>query len=327
MRSDVIGVVEAAYRLDLEESAWLEGIAQAAHPLLDRGLGIVTYTLDRRPTEITVGPVVSLPFNEPMNELARTMLGVMPPLIAERLLEIPVGYGASSELAGPEAIAGFLGENPFKMIDTAGVQGIDPSGASVWIVVPSQNVVVVEPGERSRWQRVAAHMTAAIRLRRSLARSAHLASDLDSADAVFEVDGSVANAKPDAVSSLDHLRAFAKNIDRARGKTRREAPEESLELWRGLCDGTWSLVDQSDSDGRRYFVARRNDPAVREDRALTRRELQVVTFAAFGHPDKLIAYELGIAEGTVQRHLTAAMAKMGVSARLELIRLALSLMG
>lgn len=119
----------------------------------------------------------------------------------------------------------------------------------------------------------------------------------------------------------------AKRVDRSRGRLRKDAPDEALELWRGLCDGTWSLVDHFDSDGRRYMVARQNEPAVAADRALTPREQQVVAFVAMGHADKLVAYELGLAESTVQSHLSSAMRKMCIPNRTELIRAVLALAG
>lgn len=326
--SDVLSVIEAAYRLDLEEGDWLAGIASAARPLLDRGLGVVAYTIDRGAGgEHAVGPIVAIPNDDRMIEFARGKLGVMPPPVAETLLAVPLGFGASSELTSREAIRAFLSPNAFGAVDTAGVQGIDISGASVWLVIPSQKSIDVASAERARWQRVAAHLAAAIRLRRSLARMAISPRELDSASAILETDGRVAEAKPEVESSLDTLRRFAVDVDRARGRTRREAPDEALELWRGLCDGLWTLIEHFDGDGRRYLVARQNDPLVREDRALTKRELQVVAFAAFGHGDKLIAYELGIDESTVQSHLSSAMRKLGVPTRLDLVRLAWSLSG
>jgi DNA-binding NarL/FixJ family response regulator len=57
-------------------------------------------------------------------------------------------------------------------------------------------------------------------------------------------------------------------------------------------------------------------------RALTKRERDVLQFAARGLPSKLIAYGLGIAESTVSTHLESATAKLGLLSRIELVRLA-----
>ena len=99
---------------------------------------------------------------------------------------------------------------------------------------------------------------------------------------------------------------------------RREDPAAAVDLWRGLVAGRWSLVDHFDTDGRRYLVARRNDPRALDPRALSDRERQVARFVALGHANKLIAYELGISEASVATHVRRAAAKLGVDGRVQL---------
>ena len=53
---------------------------------------------------------------------------------------------------------------------------------------------------------------------------------------------------------------------------------------------------------------------------LTRRECQVAGYAALGHSNKLIAYELGLAPGTVAYYLATAGGKLRVRSRAGLIR-------
>jgi DNA-binding NarL/FixJ family response regulator len=84
-------------------------------------------------------------------------------------------------------------------------------------------------------------------------------------------------------------------------------------------DGRWSLVDRFESDGRRFMVAHRNEPDVRDPRALSKRERQVVAFAATGHSNKLIGYELGVSPSSVAKHLGVAARKLGVRSRAELV--------
>jgi DNA-binding NarL/FixJ family response regulator len=119
------------------------------------------------------------------------------------------------------------------------------------------------------------------------------------------------------------LRALVLASERAR--LRRTDPDEALELWRGLCDGTWSVVETFDTDGRRYLVLHENEPDVRGLRALSRREEQVVGFAALGHAENLVGYELGLSDSTVRSHLASAMRKLGVRTRYDLILLVSSL--
>jgi len=59
---------------------------------------------------------------------------------------------------------------------------------------------------------------------------------------------------------------------------------------------------------------------VQEEDGLTLRERQIAGYAAMGHSNKLIAYELGVSESTVATHLSTAAQKMGVRTRVELIR-------
>jgi DNA-binding CsgD family transcriptional regulator len=105
------------------------------------------------------------------------------------------------------------------------------------------------------------------------------------------------------------------NIDPAR----RSQPEEAVAIWRALADGRWSLVDHFDHDGRRYLIARPNELETRAWATLTERERIAVAFAAMGHTNKLIAYDMGLAPSTVAMQLSRAARKIGVRSRVELI--------
>jgi DNA-binding CsgD family transcriptional regulator len=54
---------------------------------------------------------------------------------------------------------------------------------------------------------------------------------------------------------------------------------------------------------------------------LSERERQVLAYAALGHPNKLIAYELGIANSTVSVLLARAQTKLGAASRNEMLAL------
>jgi len=167
---------------------------------------------------------------------------------------------------------------------------------------------------------VAVHLAAAVRLR---ARVASFDDAMTEVEAVFEPGGKVAHAEGEARerSATDVLRDAVRAVDRARTRSGRASPERSLRSWPGLVRGRWTLVDFFDSDGRRFVVARPNEPEARRMKALSARERQVVGFAAEGHPDKLIAYELGVTEGAVAAVLHRARRKLGLPSRTDVAAL------
>jgi DNA-binding CsgD family transcriptional regulator len=172
----------------------------------------------------------------------------------------------------------------------------------------------VAPADARRWMRVAAHMAAGDRLRRDAPHGVEAA--------VLGPGGRVLHAEGEAQSknAQEALRAAAKRIDRARSRARAD-PEEALSLWQGLIAGRWSLVDRFDSDGRRYLIARENDPRVSDPRALSLRERQVLAYSALGHPLKLTAYELGLSISSVSRHRASGLRKLGLTSLAEAIPL------
>lgn len=116
------------------------------------------------------------------------------------------------------------------------------------------------------------------------------------------------------------LRSAVVRVERAR--TRGGKPgSDSVSAWNALVEGRWSLVDRFDHDGKRYILARRNEPGAHDLRALSARECAVAQLAAVGKANKLIAYELGLSESTVATHLASAIRKLGVRTRVELIEL------
>jgi DNA-binding NarL/FixJ family response regulator len=107
-------------------------------------------------------------------------------------------------------------------------------------------------------------------------------------------------------------------MDRARAKTDRTSPDEITEHWRALVGGRWSLLDEFDSDGRRFIVARRNDLAA-SDPNLSERERQVAAYLAAGLSNKEIAYQLGLSVSTVGTHARRIARKLGATGRVTLV--------
>jgi DNA-binding NarL/FixJ family response regulator len=118
------------------------------------------------------------------------------------------------------------------------------------------------------------------------------------------------------------IRDAAVAIDRATRQLRLRDPAEALRLWEALGDGRLVVVDEFERDGRRYLVTRTQPgaPVQSPHEALTPRQREVAAYAALGHANKLIAYELGVSVSTVATHLMAAARKLGAPSRAALIR-------
>jgi DNA-binding NarL/FixJ family response regulator len=105
--------------------------------------------------------------------------------------------------------------------------------------------------------------------------------------------------------------------------TRRSAPSSDarrdIHDWESVTCDRWSLVEYVDTDGKRLMLAVDNRPAPPSLELLSEREREVVLWAAAGHENKVIAYELGLSPSTVRVLLSRAAAKVGARSRAELL--------
>lgn len=311
-----LAIVEAAYRLDGSTDEWMTNVLHAARPTLDQGLGLIGVRF--RVTD------------EGMLELDRSPLraGAVPGRYADVFREsaeaIPppfVGDTWAHPLALDTASAAFTRMNlgaafeDFAIMEASRAEGVQDNLVAKTMDADRHGCLLCAPlpaprsantSEEARWRLVMAHLLAGLRLRRGVA-------DADG-DAVVCPDGRVVHAHSEARArpARDALRRAALAVDRARSNKGRRDPDEALKAWRGLVTGRWSLVDRFDSDGRRYLVARRNDPAIPWPSTLSKRERQVAAFAALGHTNKRIAYTLGLSPSTISSHLRSAMRRLGV---------------
>lgn len=313
-RGDTIAIVERIYEpSSMDDEAWMRSICEAVR----RASGAVVFgnlvdAHDPRRVRYWAEVVAGLPQQQnPIPKLARALAE---PANRALFMQPPRTETLSERMgrAGLDAAPLLKSLWPLGIRDVFGVTapGADGRGPGFGIGLPELRKSTAP--ERQRWQRVAAHLSAGYRLRREIARKA-------APEAVLRPDGRVEHAEPAARSGLarELLRAAARGIDRARAQLRHEDPDGALDLWKGLVAGRWSLVDSFENDGRRYLIARRNEPDAPCPQALTRREAQVAAYAALGHGNKLIAYELGLSVSTVATHLASARRKLRARSRLD----------
>ncbi|MFZ5893356.1 MAG: helix-turn-helix transcriptional regulator [Myxococcota bacterium] len=210
------------------------------------------------------------------------------------------------------------GLQKFGMFDSIWITATDPMGRGCGFHAGRKAIAWATSAEKRNWGRVAAHLSSAIRLRYRL-REAEAREPLA---AVFDPNGKLHDAVGEAQEAQARvmLRDAVLKIEKARGRQRLEAPEHALGEWKALVAGKWSLVDRLEHDGRRYVIARENEPHAPGPAALSEREKQVLGYAQLGHHNKLIAYELGIAQSTVRVLMSRAMSKLGVRTREELLQ-------
>jgi DNA-binding CsgD family transcriptional regulator len=329
MTFDVIGAVEACYAGVGDDHAWLSGMLDAVS-ILARGSGVQAQILRRRGD----GSVIVE---------SRLAKGIPPDVLAEcdRIFRgappdfwspvPPVDYATTrARRIGNvsfqlERGARGLDLQRHGMEDHFAVFGADLDGLSVGLLI---NIPVgvprFSPWVVHRLRSLAAHLTSAVRLRRALDAGARepAAAARASPDAVLDPAGRALDATGAARERAARARLgeAVRLMEKARGRLRRADPDEALWLWQGLVDGTWSLVEHHEADGKRYLLARRNHPGVREPTALTRQERSVLAFAAMGHQNKYIGYLLGLSPSSVSLLLHSAQRKLGLASRATLIR-------
>lgn len=318
---DPIAIVEAAYRLEGDEAAWLSGIRSSVGSLLPRAHVRASVSFVYRAPSAT-SLLVDVVSAEGLDGAKAAQALVQdaardPQYVRDSLLSRPCDL--VSAVPGTERQAGWQGVRAaLGIVDGLAVNGFDAAGLGVVSLLLLTQRPVLSAATHSTFSRVAAHVVAGLRLRRRLASAE---SRLADADAVLSANGDIAHAVGSArlKESRESLRRAARALDRARGKMRRDDSDRAVLDWKVLVEHRWSLLDHFDRDGKRYLLACRNSPSALASALLTPREREVVSLAARGHSNKLIGYELGIATSTVGVLLNRAAARLGVKSRRSLI--------
>jgi len=177
----------------------------------------------------------------------------------------------------------------------------------------------LQPRIKQSLLQVALHMESSLRLR----------LQPDSIVAIIRPDGRVAHAEK-AAADKPELRSLlarhARQIEHTRLRKIRVQPD-AADAWTALVGGRWGLLEQTDSDGSRHYVAIENAPEAQRLRALSRTEVEVLQLYARGLSGKMVGYGLGLTAATVSAALGSAGLKLGVRNRTAVIRLAAHLTG
>ncbi len=320
LRKDWIALLETSYDLERPTEAWLQTLVDCAGPLVDRpGSPISLFTFEVTPTKHRVldiavnGPPVVAEATRATNAAA-----------SEAELDILYRGGFVGGTLSEIIFARFPGSRE-KFLESTGGQICDVfgwcghTGRDLGIMLNASLFAeeTTTPAENRRWSRIVAHMAAGLRLRQNLEA---WSLDHERVEAIFDGGGKLQDARDKARSDTarTRLQGAVRAIDRARTESGRADADTSLGEWEALVSGRWSLVDRFDSDGRRFVVAVRNDPAHPDPRGLTERERQIAEFLGLGHTTKQIAYRLGLSPSSVDNAISAAQDKLGLPSRVQL---------
>jgi DNA-binding CsgD family transcriptional regulator len=311
---DATSMIEAAYRVEVPTDVWLQQLAASAVQALGTDLGALAFRYDASGGDwIHVG---ALGLHGLPPEFAKDFFDQadMPLDAGLDMVRVftSIRVGSTREFVERNGLAKFAGVlDRYGVGDLVAINGIDPTGRGCMITIVDRRRSH-SPRTLNLWHRLAAHVSAGNRLRAAVESLAKPSEDPTlRAEAIVTPDGKIEHATGAAQSrpAREALRDALVRIDQARAE--RDDAEHSVDLWRGLVAGRWSLVEHFERDGRRYFLAHKNDPVVASDSALSQREKQVLRYTELGHSNKLIAYELGLSASTVSTILARARNKLG----------------
>jgi DNA-binding CsgD family transcriptional regulator len=315
MATDLIDVIEAAYRPAESDEAWLGEVARAAGSAgLDRGLGVCGWFYDVSQGMRFWSPCLQ---GTPVGTLAtlEQLSAFTPTPVARRFF-----HGARATCSTLSARLGSVDRTVYEQVqrfalaplgvgDFLGLAATEADGCGCMIGAPLPDATTLDRRQKATWTRIAAHLLAGRRMRQGDR----------TVDAIIDSSYRAVHAEGAARESARDLEDAARGVDRSRGSLRHQDPDEAVASWRSLVLGQWSLVDHFDHDGKRYLVAVRNDRP-RAPAALTPGEEQALGLVSRGCSNKLAAYELGIAPSTLAMRLRSAARKLGTSTRVETIR-------
>lgn len=352
--ASVMSVLDVAYDVELSDARWLERICDTARPLLETDdAGVHAFYVDlSQPKPKLSTPLLKggdgkwkrqwrtdwwEPFMLALDERAvRSILSFAPVSHATDLymatrLQVPTLNALLQREQLFERNQPQL-DNRFAYPDSLNLVAVDSGGIGLALVANRRTAALGPP---SRHQRtvlgsLCAHLASAARLRRRLRAHTSL---LDQSDAIVDERGKLVHLASDdaAASARRAVEQAAPQLKALRSKKARPGKadaQETLALWRALYAGRFSVLDVFTRDGKRYVVARRNEPGApaAAKNPLSEDELKVLSLWSRGHANGQIAYELGVSGSTVAGRLASSSQKLETTSADELMTRARTLL-
>ncbi len=325
--TQLVGLLEAVYALELDDQQWLGGALSALSRLCGRENHYFGFFYDA--SSASNFQVSNLCADAARPELMPSLEAFRAALADSDFVRLTFRslYTASARRdAGPLMEPVLAERRRAGWGDTFNINGLDVSGLGCLLTLGCRAPeYVVDHQQEALYRRLAIHLGTAFRCRRKLAASRASAEVgtlgvTTGAEAILDGNGHFVHAQGQAASKLarERIRAAAAAIDAVRTKPR-EGGHGALDTWRPLTGARWTLVDSFEENGKRYVVARENQIEVDGLLALTDRERQVAVHAALGLSNKQIAYTLGVSHATVRVLMARAARRLGVNKRRELL--------
>ncbi len=298
-------VLDAVYAPEPRTEVWLEGIRASVARAFDGCLGVQAFEsrFHSGRAELAETATESV---ETRGAIADAHRGAEAPLVAR----VRAGVFHSSRHLPPEHPSRQAALRAGIADQVAAIGLADPAHACVVSFSFAKEQERLPRQIRSSLSRLSAHLAAAQRLR--------LHDDAE--DATLSTTGALLHAEGEAKERARRLKDAVVAIARARRDAARD-PMAGLAFWTAMVDGRWTLVERFDADGKRYLVAKRNDPRGVAHVLLHPKERAVLERAALGGSLRHVAYELGLPVSSVSETLARAMKKLGVRSRAELVDL------
>lgn len=343
--ASILGVLDAAYDVDLDEAAWLAGVCAKLRPLIEEdGAGVHAFTVDlvagKLGTPLLQGGSPSWERRWMRSWWTPFMLALDARSMQTLFSLASVSY-ATDLFAAAQAKVPTLSsllhksrlfergvprlDQRFEYPDSLNLVALDAEGRGLSLVANRTASSRQSPtrAQRSTLGALCGHLASAARLRRKVGNTTAL---LDGADAILDVrNGKLVHqaSDPGGAPGRRVLEEAMPRLAQERRASSRSTGEvgETLSMWRALYAGGFSVLEVFTREGRRYVVARRNQPGRPAASAspLSDRELQVLALVARGHPTSEIAYELGLSISAVSRAVARSGHTLGVEGGDDLI--------
>lgn len=314
--SNVVAIVEAAHRVAESPGAWLDGVVDAGRALLADELGLVATIMRRTADRMQIEAFAEIdnPFGW-LKQMQEYVCESQPPAAFEaycgqgkpvrRLADIRSKVSDT----GVDIGVPFLQKGVFS--DFTMLVGHPREDVVIVVAALERSKRAAAPHRRRRLHQVVLH----------LENAARLFLDVHHEVAVVRPDGRIAHADPPHSdrSTGARLSRHVVAIEGVRSRALRRASDEGVDAWPALANGTYSLMERVDRDGRRDYLAFENPVVTRRHRALTLREQSVIELSARGMSGKWLSYSLGISEGAVSEALSTAAAKLGFPNRFRAV--------